>query len=82
MRLNIAKDFLLVGKYKTVKETCYAVGFKDADYFSERFQQRFGGDAIGVFVIENKDRRIQILLYRSLLQMLVGSHETIVEKVL
>ncbi len=42
MRLQTAKDFLLTGKYSTVKETGYAVGFKDTQYFSERFQVRFG----------------------------------------
>ncbi|MDO8368847.1 MAG: ATP-binding protein [Saprospiraceae bacterium] len=42
MRLQIAKDQLLNGKYATVKETGYAVGFRDTPYFSTLFQERFG----------------------------------------
>lgn len=42
MRLQIAKDQLLQGKYLTVKETGYAVGFRDTPYFSTLFQERFG----------------------------------------
>ena len=42
MRLQIARDYLVDGRYATIKEACYAVGFSDARYFSELFQHRFG----------------------------------------
>ncbi|MFN0014217.1 MAG: response regulator, partial [Saprospiraceae bacterium] len=42
MRLQLAKVFLLNGKFTTVKETGYAVGFRDTPYFSTLFQERFG----------------------------------------
>ncbi len=42
MRLQIARDYLVDGRYVTVKEACYAVGFSDARHFSELFQHRFG----------------------------------------
>ncbi|MEM9820593.1 MAG: response regulator [Bacteroidota bacterium] len=42
MRLQIAKSLLLEGKYATIKETSYAVGFLDTNYFSKLFRQRFG----------------------------------------
>ncbi len=42
MRLQVAKDYLYQGKFATIKETSYAVGFSDTKYFSRLFQQRFG----------------------------------------
>lgn len=42
MRLQTAKEMLITGKFSTVKETGFAVGFRDTQYFSERFQERFG----------------------------------------
>ncbi len=42
MRLHKAKEVLLIGKYKTIKEVSFAVGFKDTRYFSDLFQTHFG----------------------------------------
>ncbi len=42
MRLNRGKEYLLSGKYKTIKEVAYAVGFADARYFSDLCQKHFG----------------------------------------
>lgn len=42
IRLKLARDFLLEGKYSTVKEVGFAVGFRDSKYFSRRFRERFG----------------------------------------
>jgi len=42
MRLQRAKDFLHDGKYSTVKEVGFAVGFYDTKYFSGLFRERFG----------------------------------------
>ncbi|HMG14936.1 MAG TPA: response regulator [Saprospiraceae bacterium] len=42
MRLQLAKEYLLIGKYATIKETGYSVGFRDTAYFSTIFQARFG----------------------------------------
>ncbi|MCG8328207.1 MAG: response regulator, partial [Chitinophagales bacterium] len=42
MRLQLARDYLYVGKYHTVKEVAIAVGFSDTKYFSKLFQERFG----------------------------------------
>ncbi len=41
MRLQKAKDFLLSGRYATVKETAHAAGFPNARYFSGLFQKHF-----------------------------------------
>ena len=42
MRMAKAYDFLVEGKYATVKEVSFAVGIRDTKYFSKRFQERFG----------------------------------------
>ncbi len=42
MRLQQARSFILEGKYATIKEVSFAVGFKDPKYFSKIFQVRFG----------------------------------------
>lgn len=42
MRLQTARDCLLHGKYATVKETAFAVGYRDTPHFSRLFQERFG----------------------------------------
>jgi len=42
MRLQQAREYLLHGKYTTVKETSYAVGFRSTKYFSLQFHERFG----------------------------------------
>jgi DNA-binding response OmpR family regulator len=41
MRLQKAKDYLLAGRFSTVKETAHATGFKNARYFSDLFQKHF-----------------------------------------
>lgn len=41
-RLNQAMLFLNAGKYRTVKETCYAVGYSNASYFVSQFEKEFG----------------------------------------
>ncbi|MFT4666085.1 MAG: AraC-like DNA-binding protein [Polaribacter sp.] len=41
-RLNQAMLFLNGGKYRTVKETCYAVGYTNASYFVSQFEKEFG----------------------------------------
>ncbi len=42
MRLQTARDILQEGKYNSVKEAGYAVGFTTTKYFSSLFQNRFG----------------------------------------
>lgn len=42
IRLELARTMLCEGQYATVKETAFAVGFRDTPYFSELFQKRFG----------------------------------------
>lgn len=42
MRLQTAKDYLAEGRFKTLKETAFAVGYNSPSYFSRIFKQRFG----------------------------------------
>lgn len=42
MRLNEARNLLLVKRYKTVSQVAYQVGFKDAAAFTRSFKNRFG----------------------------------------
>ena len=42
MQLQKAKDYLIIGKYSTVKETAFAVGFRNVRNFSTSFRQHFG----------------------------------------
>ena len=41
-RLERAKQYLKNGKYRTVKETSFAVGFRNASYFIREFEKAFG----------------------------------------
>lgn len=41
-RLNRALQYLKHGKYRTVKETAFAVGFKNPSYFIRQFEKEFG----------------------------------------
>lgn len=41
-RLYEAMKFLKNGKYHTVKETAYAVGFRNPSYFIRQFEKEFG----------------------------------------
>jgi len=41
IRLEKAKKILEVGIYPTVKETAMKVGFRNADYFSKLFSQKY-----------------------------------------
>ena len=41
-RLNIAKEYLENGVYKTVKETSFSVGFRNTSYFIRQFERKFG----------------------------------------
>jgi len=41
-RLNIANEYLKKGTYKTVKETSFAVGFRNTSYFIRQFERKFG----------------------------------------
>ena len=42
MRLQTAREYLANGRFATIKETGFAVGFRDTEYFSELFSERFG----------------------------------------
>lgn len=42
IRLNVAYQYIQEGKYSTVSEVSYAVGFIKTQYFSELFRERFG----------------------------------------
>lgn len=42
VKLDVAKEYLLSKKYKTVASVASAVGFLRADYFSKLFEERFG----------------------------------------
>ncbi|MCB0609403.1 MAG: response regulator [Lewinella sp.] len=48
MRLQKACELLQAGRYATVKEVCYAVGFNDTRYFSDLFEKRFGARPSGI----------------------------------
>lgn len=41
-RLYEAMKYLKNGKYRTVKETAYAVGFRNPSYFIRQFEKEFG----------------------------------------
>jgi len=41
-RLYEAMKYLKNGKYRTVKETSYAVGFRNPSYFIKQFEKEFG----------------------------------------
>lgn len=41
-RLKQAMKYLRNGKYRTVKETTYAVGFRNPSYFIRQFERTFG----------------------------------------
>lgn len=41
-RLSKAMIYLKTGKYKTVKETAYAIGYTKSNYFSKQFENEFG----------------------------------------
>jgi len=41
-RLQEAMKYLKNGKYRTVKETAYAVGFRNPSYFIKQFEKAFG----------------------------------------
>jgi transcriptional regulator GlxA family with amidase domain len=42
IRLQLAKKMLVEGRFATVKEVVFAVGFQDLRYFSELFEKHFG----------------------------------------
>jgi len=42
IRLQMAHGYILQGRFKTVKETCFAIGYNDVRYFSNLFIKRFG----------------------------------------
>lgn len=41
-RLKRAMQYLQHGRFRTVKETAYAVGFKNPSYFIRQFEKEFG----------------------------------------
>ena len=41
-RLYEAMKYLKNGRYRTVKETAYAVGFRNPSYFIRQFEREFG----------------------------------------
>ena len=41
-RLKQAMRHLKNGRYRTVKETAFAVGFKNVSYFIQKFEKHFG----------------------------------------
>jgi len=41
-RLKQGLKYLKNGKYRTVKETAYAVGFRSSSYFIRQFEKEFG----------------------------------------
>lgn len=41
-RLKEAMKFMIIGKYKTVKETAHAVGYTKVSYFITQFEKEFG----------------------------------------
>lgn len=42
VRLDVAREYLIQKKHKTVSEVAAAVGFLRADYFSNLFEEHFG----------------------------------------
>lgn len=40
-RLKRAMEYLTKGRYRTVKETCYAVGFRNTSYFIRQFEKTY-----------------------------------------
>lgn len=41
-RLKRARQYLLDGRFKTVKETSFSVGFRNTSYFIRQFEREFG----------------------------------------
>ncbi len=41
-RLEQARQYLEQGRYRTVKETAFAVGYVNASYFTRQFEAEFG----------------------------------------
>lgn len=41
-RLKLAMHYLKTGKYRTVKETSFAVGFRNTSYFISQFSKKYG----------------------------------------
>ena len=41
-RLGQAKQYLEQGRYRTVKETAFAVGYVNGSYFARQFEAEFG----------------------------------------
>jgi len=41
-RMELAKQYLEQGKYRTVKETAFSVGYMNASYFTRQFEKEFG----------------------------------------
>lgn len=42
VRMQAARDYLEKGRYSSLSELSYAVGFKTSSYFSKRYYKRFG----------------------------------------
>lgn len=42
LRLAQAHQYLQLGRFRTVREVCLAVGLSDAKYFTKRFKERYG----------------------------------------
>jgi AraC-like DNA-binding protein len=42
IRLDLARTYLESGKYHTIKEIAYSVGFQTADNFSKSYKAHFG----------------------------------------
>ncbi|MEM9821201.1 MAG: ATP-binding protein, partial [Bacteroidota bacterium] len=49
VRLQLARNLLERGVYKTMSEVAYAAGFTTPDYFSKIFEKRFGRKATSYF---------------------------------
>ena len=52
VRLNVAKEYLSSGKFKTLKETSTSIGIRNQGYFAEIFKAKFGISPIDI--LKNK----------------------------
>jgi len=47
-RLEVAKTYLEQGRYRTVREISFAVGYANVGYFNQQFKEKFGKTPLNV----------------------------------
>ena len=47
-RLEVAKTYLEQGKFRTVREISFAVGYANVGYFNQQFKEKFGKTPLSI----------------------------------